>query len=59
MLDIGSGCAIDVLLSACRVGPSGKVYGLDMTAEMITLDPHRRPGVELQRRLGVALGRAT
>src|SRR5918994_1999787 len=34
VLDLGSGGGIDVLLSARRVGPSGKVYGLDMTYEM-------------------------
>ncbi len=37
VLDLGSGGGIDVLLSARRVGPAGKVYGLDMTAEMLTL----------------------
>ncbi len=37
VLDLGSGGGIDVLLSARRVGPSGKVYGLDMTAEMLEL----------------------
>jgi arsenite methyltransferase len=37
VLDLGSGGGIDVLLSAKRVGPSGKVYGLDMTAEMLAL----------------------
>jgi arsenite methyltransferase len=37
VLDLGSGGGIDVLLSAKRVGPSGKVYGLDMTDEMLTL----------------------
>jgi ubiquinone/menaquinone biosynthesis C-methylase UbiE len=35
VLDIGSGAGIDVLLAAQKVGPSGKVIGLDMTAEMI------------------------
>jgi arsenite methyltransferase len=35
VLDLGSGGGIDVLLSAKRVGPSGKVYGLDMTDEML------------------------
>src|SRR4051812_33970552 len=34
VLDLGSGGGIDVLLSAKRVGPSGKVYGLDMTDQM-------------------------
>ena len=37
MLDLGSGGGIDVLLSARRVGPSGKAYGLDMTEEMLAL----------------------
>src|SRR4030095_6736600 len=37
VLDLGSGGGIDVLLSAKRVGPMGKVYGLDMTDEMLTL----------------------
>ena len=37
VLDLGSGAGIDVLLSARRVGPSGKAYGLDMTDEMLAL----------------------
>lgn len=37
VLDLGSGGGIDVLLSARRVGPSGKVYGLDMTDDMLAL----------------------
>jgi SAM-dependent methyltransferase len=37
VLDLGSGGGIDVLLSAKRVGPTGKVYGLDMTDEMLAL----------------------
>lgn len=37
VLDLGSGGGIDVLLSAKRVGPTGKVYGLDMTDEMLEL----------------------
>jgi arsenite methyltransferase len=37
VLDLGSGGGIDVLLSAQRVGPTGKVYGLDMTDEMLEL----------------------
>jgi arsenite methyltransferase len=37
VLDLGSGGGIDVLLSAHRVGPAGKVYGLDMTEEMLAL----------------------
>ena len=37
VLDLGSGGGLDVLLSARRVGPSGKAYGLDMTDEMVAL----------------------
>src|SRR6266702_923099 len=37
VLDLGSGGGIDVLLSARRVGPTGKAYGLDMTDEMLEL----------------------
>jgi arsenite methyltransferase len=37
VLDLGSGGGIDVLLSAKRVGPNGKAYGLDMTEEMLAL----------------------
>ena len=37
VLDLGSGGGIDVLLSARRVGPAGKAYGLDMTEEMLEL----------------------
>src|SRR4051812_27940937 len=37
VLDLGSGGGIDVLLSAQRVGPAGKAYGLDMTDEMLAL----------------------
>lgn len=37
VLDLGAGGGIDVLLSARRVGPAGKAYGLDMTDEMVTL----------------------
>jgi arsenite methyltransferase len=37
VLDLGSGGGIDVLMSAKRVGPAGKVYGLDMTEEMLAL----------------------
>ncbi|MGQ0766527.1 MAG: arsenite methyltransferase [Gemmatimonadota bacterium] len=44
VLDLGSGGGIDVLLSARRVGPEGKAYGLDMTDEMLTLA--RRNAVE-------------
>jgi len=48
VLDLGSGGGIDVLLSARRVGPLGKAYGLDMTDEMLALarDNQRRAGVE-------------
>ena len=42
VLDLGSGGGIDVLLSAKRVGPTGKVYGLDMTDEMLTLAEENR-----------------
>lgn len=47
VLDLGSGGGIDVLLSAKRVGPTGKVYGLDMTDEMLALarENQRRAGV--------------
>jgi arsenite methyltransferase len=48
VLDLGSGGGIDVLLSARRVGPTGKAYGLDMTDEMLELarDNQRQAGVE-------------
>ncbi len=48
VLDLGSGGGIDVLLSARRVGPTGKVYGLDMTDEMLALarENQRKAGVE-------------
>jgi arsenite methyltransferase len=48
ILDLGSGGGIDVLLSAKRVGPTGKAYGLDMTDEMLTLanENKRKAGVE-------------
>jgi SAM-dependent methyltransferase len=47
VLDLGSGGGIDVLLSAKRVGPTGKVYGLDMTDEMLALanENKRKAGV--------------
>jgi ubiquinone/menaquinone biosynthesis C-methylase UbiE len=48
VLDLGSGGGIDVLLSARRVGPTGKAYGLDMTDDMLAL------ARENQRRAGVA-----
>jgi len=48
VLDLGSGGGIDVLLSAQRVGQTGKAYGLDMTDEMLALanDNKRKAGVE-------------
>ena len=48
VLDLGSGGGIDVLLSARRVGPGGKAYGLDMTDEMLALarENQRKAGVE-------------
>ena len=48
VLDLGSGGGIDVLLSARRVGPAGKAYGLDMTDEMLAL------ARENQKKAGVA-----
>jgi ubiquinone/menaquinone biosynthesis C-methylase UbiE len=48
VLDLGSGGGIDVILSAKRVGPTGKAYGLDMTDEMLTL------ARENQKKAGVA-----
>jgi ubiquinone/menaquinone biosynthesis C-methylase UbiE len=42
VLDLGSGGGIDVLLSAQRVGPTGKAYGLDMTDEMLALAEQNR-----------------
>ena len=48
MLDLGSGGGIDVLLSAKRVSPGGKAYGLDMTEEMLSL------ARENQRKAGIA-----
>jgi arsenite methyltransferase len=42
VLDLGSGGGIDVLLSAKRVGPAGKAYGLDMTEEMLALASRNR-----------------
>src|SRR5580693_5705978 len=48
VLDLGSGGGIDVLLSARRVGPTGKAYGLDMTDEMLALarENQRQAGME-------------
>jgi arsenite methyltransferase len=48
VLDLGSGGGIDVLLSARRVGPTGKAYGLDITDEMLALanENKRKAGIE-------------
>jgi arsenite methyltransferase len=48
VLDLGSGGGIDVLLSARRVGPSGKAYGLDMTDDMLVLarENQKKAGAE-------------
>ncbi len=48
VLDLGSGGGVDVLLSAKRVGPTGKAYGLDMTDEMLALanENKRKSGAE-------------
>src|SRR5580698_7124122 len=48
VLDLGSGGGIDVLLSAKRVGPTGKAYGLDMTDEMLALanENKRKSGID-------------
>ncbi|HKR86159.1 MAG TPA: arsenite methyltransferase [Terriglobales bacterium] len=48
VLDLGSGGGIDVFLSAKRVGPTGKAYGLDMTDEMLALanENKRKAGIE-------------
>ena len=48
VLDLGSGGGIDVLLSAQRVGPTGKAYGLDMTDDMLALarENQKKAGVE-------------
>jgi SAM-dependent methyltransferase len=48
VLDLGSGGGIDVLLSARRVGPTGKAYGLDMTDEMLALarENQKKSGIE-------------
>ncbi len=48
VLDLGSGGGLDVLLSARRVGPTGKAYGLDMTDEMLVLarENQKKAGVE-------------
>src|SRR5204862_7561659 len=48
VLDLGSGGGIDVLLSARRVGPTGKAFGLDMTDEMLAVaeQNRRKSGLE-------------
>jgi arsenite methyltransferase len=48
VLDLGSGGGIDVLLSARRVGPAGKAYGLDMTGEMLALarENQKKAGIQ-------------
>lgn len=48
VLDLGSGAGLDVLLSAKRVGPAGKAYGLDMTDEMLSVakENQSRAGIE-------------
>src|SRR5712675_2367170 len=48
VLDLGSGGGIDVLLSAKRVGPTGKAYGLDMTDEMLILAKENKRKAGLQ-----------
>jgi arsenite methyltransferase len=48
VLDLGSGGGIDVLLSARRVGPTGKAYGLDMTDEMLALANENKQKAGLQ-----------
>jgi SAM-dependent methyltransferase len=52
VLDLGSGGGIDVLLSARRVGPTGKAYGLDMTDEMLALarQNQAKAGIDTRRR---------
>ena len=48
VLDLGSGGGIDVLLSAKRVGPTGKAYGLDMTDEMLALANENKRKAEVE-----------
>lgn len=48
VLDLGSGGGIDVLLSARRVGPTGKAYGLDMTDEMLALARENQRKAEVE-----------
>jgi 2-polyprenyl-3-methyl-5-hydroxy-6-metoxy-1,4-benzoquinol methylase len=58
VLDLGSGGGIDVLLSAKRVGPTGKAYGLDMTDEMLALarENQKKAGVTNVEFLKGAIG---
>jgi 2-polyprenyl-3-methyl-5-hydroxy-6-metoxy-1,4-benzoquinol methylase len=67
VLDLGSGGGIDVLLSAKRVGPTGKAYGLDMTDEMLALArenqrkailPAARPSTSARRWVSLPLSRS-
>ena len=52
VLDLGSGGGIDVLLSAKRVGPTGRAFGVDMTDEMLALaQAQRRRGRRDERRV--------
>ena len=48
MLDLGSGGGIDVLLSARRVGPAGKAYGLDMTDQMLALARQNQQAADVE-----------
>src|SRR6516162_7467647 len=48
VLDLGSGGGLDVLLSAKRVGPRGKAYGLDMTDEMLALANSNKRNAEME-----------
>src|SRR5262249_25942855 len=48
VLDLGSGGGMDVLLSARRVGPTGKAYGLDMTDEMLALAKENKRKAEVE-----------
>src|SRR2546426_852377 len=60
VLDLGSGGGIDVLLSARRVGPTGKAYGLDMTDEMLALarENQRKAGALEEREYRDKLAKA-
>ena len=60
VLDLGSGGGIDVLLSARRVGPAGKAYGIDMTDEMLALArENQREGRRRERRVPQGRARGT